>query len=156
MVSSYLLSIKEKKLFMKHAHFRSFARGLTLVSLLAMFSFSFPFGGDSVEIFLNKKLLFRQFMHEGEQLKTVTINPSAMKQEMEVNYKHCGVAGKSRMLALKNLKNQIVKTWHFTDVNSKEASMVINVADIIQGLKKNEDRVHLYYSSKELPGGKLL
>ncbi len=141
---------------MKHFNLKKIARGLTLVSLLAMFSFTFPFGGDSLEIFLNKKLVFRQFMHMDESVKTVTLGPSAVNQQLEVNYRHCGMVGKSRMLALKNLKNQIVKTWNFTDVNSKDATMTINVQDIVKGLKKNEDRVHLYYSSKELPGGKIL
>ena len=141
---------------MKHFNFKQIARGLTLVSLLAMFSFTFPFGGDSLEVFLNKKLVFRQFMHTDQSVKTVTINPAAEKQQLEINYRHCGQVGKSRVLALKNLKNQVVQSWNFTDVNAKEASMVINVQDIVKGMKKNEERVHLYYTSKEIPGGKLL
>jgi hypothetical protein len=141
---------------MQQSTFKKIGRGLALVSLLAMFSWTFPFGGDSLEIFLNKKLVFRQLMYKNESLKTVTLSPEAAKQQMEINYRHCGAVGKSRVLLLKNLQNKIVRSWHFTDVESRDASMVVNVQDIIQRMKHSGDRIHLYYTSKELPGGKLL
>ena len=57
-------SFNNQIFFMKRFNYRKIARGLALVSLLALFSFNHPFGGDSLEVFLNKKLLFRQYMYQ--------------------------------------------------------------------------------------------
>lgn len=133
------------------------AKASILASLcFFLFSFSIPSGGDVIEIYLNKKMVLQQFVLRDAPIKSITLGASDMKQQLEVYYKHCGLAGKTRSITLKDGQQKTIKTWRFTDAAGKNMSMVINVKDFFEGIRKQDDKMHLYYSSKEIPAGRLL
>lgn len=118
-------------------------------------SFSFNRGGDKMEIYINNKLVVEHFISHTKGSKTVTLYPGNYTNKVDVYYSHCGQTGKSRSLIVKDKENKIIKKWQFPDATGSNAAMSFIAKDIMD-LQKNNQTVQLFYSSKELPDGKLL
>ncbi len=129
---------------------------LLLVISAIIVSFSGKPGGDVFKIYVNKKLLFEQVVYKNEPVKTIKLDQSLYNDEIDVYYSHCGVTGKGRNIAIKDGKNRLLKEWHYPDVAGKNGGMSLKVKDILALQKNKGAQLQLYYSSKELPGGKLL
>lgn len=129
---------------------------LTMAILsVTLFSFSFLPGGDHFEVYLNKKLVFQQFVSQPASLKSVALDESNINDRVGVFYSHCGKIGNKRTLAIKDGKNT-VKLWRFSDVGGHKF-MSIGAKDILSFQNKNANRtLNLYYSSEQLPEGRLL
>jgi hypothetical protein len=132
--------------------------GIKLLALLVicagLFSFSSNMGGDHFEIFLNKKLVFREFVHMAKGVKSFELDQSNPDATLDVYYGHCGQTGKSRSIIIKDAQEHVLKQFNFSDANKY---MTCKVKDLTKLQKKNSsNKIHLYYSSKELPKGKLL
>ncbi len=123
------------------------------VLCMGLFSFSSNSGGDVFEIYLNGKQVHRQFVHIDNSVKTLQLQTSGDNDKIEVFYSHCGVMGKSRVLTLRNEKNGVVKELKFPDANNNRSLMGFYRRDIANNRNTG---LNLYYSSKELPAGKLL
>jgi hypothetical protein len=122
-----------------------------------LFSFSPRLGGDSFSIYLNKKLLFQQYVYNHDGLKTVSLANATEKDVLNVHYSHCGSIGNNRSIAIKDSQNKILKEWRFPDVaKGSEGEMSCQVRDILALQKANKGRVNLVYASRELPEGKTL
>jgi hypothetical protein len=134
-------------------------RSLMLVAFCAaLFSFSEKKGGDSFTIHLNNKLLLQQFVLREEGVKTLALNESAANETLSIAYSHCGKVGSDRSISARDLRDKILKEWHFVDVKEGVASaMTCRVKDIL-ALQKSAfgNKVNLVYSSKELPQGRTL
>jgi hypothetical protein len=125
-----------------------------LVICAGLFSFSSNMGGDHFEIFLNKKLVFREFVHMAKGIKSLELDKANPNATLDIYYGHCGQAGKSRSIIIKDAKDHVLKQMNFSDANKY---MTCKVKDLISLQKKNNsNKIQLYYSSKELPKGKLL
>lgn len=129
---------------------------LLLTSMLVgIFSFTTFAGGDTYEIYLNDKLICKQ------QYKLLTGSTDFHLAKLNANdrlvikYTHCGEVGKNRSIVIKDENGNIIKEWKFTDTQSNQSVMVIQVKDLL-ALKTKDASVKLYYSAKQLPEGRML
>lgn len=135
---------------------------LAVVFLLAAGSFSYSFvsptaGGEGFQIYLDDKLVLQQFNQEMKELKNIQLTAAHSKSELKVKYYHCGMAGKSRILELKNSDQKTVKRWEFENGEGKNFAVTVAVKDIFDSQEKlGNGTVYLYYSSKETPQGRIL
>ncbi|HUR12535.1 MAG TPA: hypothetical protein VM012_14265 [Flavitalea sp.] len=129
--------------------------GLFLIFSAVLFSFSLSRGGDVFKIFLNDKMVVEQFVSEKTSVKMLTLDQSNLNDRISIYYSHCGQIGKKRAIVIRDAQDQVLKEWRFTDSKGEHQPMVMAVKDILQ-LQKNHSKLKVYYSSVELPGGKLL
>ena len=136
---------------------RNKIKWLLAIVLLSSSAFLFSFrlkGGDSFEIFLNGKLLVQQFLYADKGVKNLDISSASANDKLDIYYRHCGQIGKDRFITIKDEKDHPLKVWKFVDGTYNEAAMTILLKDI-PGFEKN-NKLNIYYASKELPGGKEL
>jgi hypothetical protein len=140
----------------------SIKKSVTVSSLLValcatLLSFSINKGSEGFEIYLNNKLVVRQYGNQMNTVKGFQLDQRSYNDELTIKYSHCGRIGKSRNIIIKDEQNRILKEWHFADSKDAANLMSCKVKDIL-GLKKGNSHVtlNLYYSSSELPGGRLL
>ena len=134
---------------------------LTMVLLVAassfIYSFVTPMGGEGFEIYLDNKLVLQQFNQEMKEKKNIQLTAAHSKSELKVKYYHCGMAGKSRTLELKNADQKTLKQWQFDNSEGKNFAITVAVKDILSSQEKlGNNSIYLYYSSKEAPQGRLL
>src|SRR4026208_1878559 len=141
---------------------------LLLALSAVLFSFSvktaerlFPsksdFGGEGFEVYLNNKLVIQQFGEKMNNVKSLELDQSASNGQLAIRYFHCGQPGKSRVITIKDEQNVVLKEWRFGDTKEASARLCCNVKDILSLPKiKAGKKVNLYYTSTELPKGRLL
>jgi hypothetical protein len=138
---------------------------LTLSAVLFSFSVKtteklFPrsdFGGEGFEVYLNNKLVLQQFGEKMNSVKSIELDQSASNGQLAIRYFHCGQPGKSRVVTIKDEQNVVLKEWRFGDTKDASAKLCCNVKDILSLPKiKAGKKVNLYYTSTELPKGRLL
>jgi hypothetical protein len=133
-----------------------------LVVLLS--AFTGPMGSHSFTIYLNNRLMVQQYvsMAREEGTKTLQLEQRDYNDQLIINYNQCGQVGTDRTIVLKDGQNRLLKEWHYTDAaganpTSANAAMTCKVKDIFDLQKANgNDRVNLYYSSKQVPNAVLL
>lgn len=125
----------------------------TLMIGAALISFTNIKGGDSLEIYSGGRQLLQQFFHMDKSVKTVQLNQAVADDKIEVYYSHCGASGKARVLTVKDSKENILKEYRFADVKDRRAAMSFRLKDV---QRKGVNSLKLYYTSKEIPDGKLL
>ncbi len=131
------------------------SKGLMLLTVAAtLLSFSPMFGGEGFEISLNGKTVVQRYGPNLDDIKTLQLNPGSINDQLTIKYHHCGRVGKNRIVSLKDSQNKTVKEWRFADVNEPVAAMNCNVKEFLS--VKNTGTLKLYYSSSELPKGRLL
>lgn len=133
-------------------------RSVTLAALcLMLLSFSNKIGGESFTIYLNDELVIEQFVTRDANVKALALSESSADDVLKINYNHCGKIGKGRSITIKDAQNVKLKTWQFPDVSEGKALMTCQVKEILLLQKNNKSSgLSLYYTSKELPEGKLL
>jgi len=137
---------------------KSFIRNsIVLVATGAiLLSFSPNFGGEGFEISLNNKVVVQKYGTNINDMNSLQLDQSAFNAALTVKYHHCGRVGKNRVLCIKDGQNKILKEWHFADVATPVAAMSVEVKDILNFRKGNGSFLKLYYSSSELPNGRML
>jgi hypothetical protein len=136
--------------------------GLLLLLCTVLFSFSFKtantiFGGEGFEVYLNNKLILQQFGNEMNTAKMIRFDQSASNGELAVKYYHCGRPGKERVISIRDEQNVVLKQWKFGDTKDASSKLCCNMKEILALPKlKAGKNVNLYYSSTELPNGRLL
>lgn len=127
---------------------------------LTSFSFAAIAGGDTYEIYLNNKLVFKQRVINptAVDLNSLQLTKANYNDELEIYYSHCGVTGTGRSIEIRDEKGNVLKEWKFKDANGANASMTIPVKEILELQKSNPNiALNLYYfSSKYLPKGRML
>ena len=133
------------------------SKTMTLVALAAtIFSFSSKPGGEGFEILLNNKVVLQQYGSEMNTVKSLQLNQNSPNDQLTIKYYHCGRVGKNRIVTIKDDHNNVVKEWRFADAGTPVAAMSCSVKEIINLKKANSNTFKLYYSSSELPKGRLL
>lgn len=95
----------------------------------------------------------------GDQLnraQVIQVSEGSANDELTIKYHHCGKVGKNRVLTLKDGQDKVLKEIKFEDVSTPSAGMSCRVKDIVSFKKGSTNTVKLYYTSSELPGGRLL
>lgn len=128
-----------------------------LPAFLLMTAFVVPLGGEGYEIYVNNKLVIRQFGAEMKQVKNLQLDPSKLNGDLSVKFFHCGMTGKRRILQLKTPAKEVLKQWQFANGDAGNFSIAVPLKEIV-GLQKKAGggTLHLYYSSKEAPDGRFL
>jgi hypothetical protein len=111
-------------------------------------------GGDMYTIYLNNKLVMKQFVTQPLSLSSLPLDNANSNDMLVVSYSHCGTIGKGRALSVKDEHGNVLKEWKFADV-AKDEGMSIPVKEILELQQKNT-HISLYYSSQQLPGGRML
>ena len=132
------------------------SKTMMFVALSAtLFSFSPKPGGEGFEISLNNQVLIHRFGTEINALNNLPINQAAANDQLIIKYYHCGKVGENRMVTIKDGQNNVLKEFHYADVATTNSAMSLPVKNILD-LKKSNTGLKLYYSSSELPDGRLL
>jgi hypothetical protein len=135
---------------------------IVLTTLLAVFclsllSFSPLPGGESYRIYVNKKLIMEKFVSNNMTSAYLTLTQRNVNDKIDVMYNHCGQTGTARHLVIKDEQNRVVKDMKFADANDSNIMMSFGAKEILSlQTADNPPKLKLYYSSKELPSGKLL
>ena len=128
---------------------------LTLTS--SLFAFSSKFGGESFQIYLNNKLLVKEYVSMGHATQSFSLDKSTYTQQVDIYYSHCGQVGKERTITIRDDNNVVYKQIHFPEFSGKNSGMSFHVSDFLSWDKrKGVEQLGIYYSSKELPNGRLL
>ena len=123
---------------------------------LTLFAFTSKWGGDSFEIWLNGKMLLQQFVHVSKGVQTLQLNPTSENDKLDIFYRHCGQTGSNRYVTIKDEGSHALKVWKFVDTDGKNAAMELKLKDVLKLKKNKNSRLNLFYSSDQLPAGRLL
>lgn len=133
--------------------------GVKLLGWVALSAILFSFsgmGGESYTIHMGDKLLLQQHVTVKAAVPGFTLQKHDADKELYIYYNHCGQIGKSRSIAIKDEQNKVLKEWKYTDAVSEHNPMTCKVKEILSLQRNAGNKVQLVYSSKEIPGGKVL
>ena len=126
-------------------------------SVKTISSYKNNFGGEGFEVYLNDKLVLQQYGKDIDQVKSLQLDQGISNGQLAIRYYHCGRPGKGRVVTIRDQQNVVLKEWKFGDAKDASAKVCCNVKDILALPKlKAGQKVNLYYSSNELPKGRLL
>lgn len=132
-------------------------RAMMLVATAAaLLSFSSKFGGEGFEILLNGKVVLQQFGKELNTVKNLQLSQVAANDKLTIRYHHCGRVGKDRVVTVKDEKDKVLKVWRYRDASTPVGEMSCSTQDIITLKNAGNKVIKLYYSSSELPNGRML
>ncbi|HEY0742025.1 MAG TPA: hypothetical protein VGD40_11215 [Chryseosolibacter sp.] len=139
-------------------------KGFGIKMMIAVFvctllaAFDTPPGGDSFTIYLNDKLLVKQFVYLKEKTKTISLQEASANDVLKIHYSHCGKMGVARNLTIKDEQNKIVKAWKFDDSSdANTGAMSVNASEVRKIQKSAGSKtLLLVYSSELLPEGIVL
>ena len=137
--------------------FRNPALTSVLITGLCMllFSFSGKKGGDSFQIYVDGKLVVEQYVSIAKGVQSLHLGQLSTKEKIEIYYSHCGKVGKGRAISIKSADNKTLKEWKYADTE-KKSLMTCQIREILALQKNKSAKLNVYYSSKELPEGRLL
>ncbi|MEO6630538.1 MAG: hypothetical protein ABIN13_02410 [Mucilaginibacter sp.] len=146
---------------MKYTTFnRAFIKVFTLITLsLTAFGFTSKFGLDGYEIYLNNKLILKQYVNQPLSLRVLQLDKANEGDELHIKYTHCANKGPGtgRSLVLEDEQGNSLKKWAFADATGSDLNMTIAVKELLQLKKKNSSHeLSLHYSARELPKGEML
>lgn len=126
-------------------------RSLMLLFLAAaLFSFS-EVGGDSYTIYLGDKLMMKEHVMANRPVPDIAITGENAKGVLRVYYSHCGKTGVKRSVSVNDQDKKVLKTWSFSD----NVEMQVHLKDVVSAAG-NSNNLYLVYTSREIPGGKVL
>ncbi len=132
------------------------SKSMVVLAICAtLFSFINRPGGEGFEIYLNNKVVLQQFGNEMNSVKNLQLTQSSTSDKLTIKYHHCGRIGKNRVVTVKDAQNKVLKEFRYADVATPVAAMTVDVKDIVT-LRKANNQLKLYYSSSELPNGRML
>ena len=120
-----------------------------------LFSFLSKPGGEGFEIYLNNKVVLQQFGGDMNTVESLQLNSSGNNDKLTIKYHHCGKVGKNRIITVKDGQNKVLKQFRYADAVTPVSPMAVNVNDILS-FKKKDNTLKLFYSSSELPNGRVL
>jgi len=131
-------------------------KSLLILFSATLFSFSSKKGGDSFEVWLNGKRVLQQYVHVAKGVQTLQLAQASENDKLDIYYNHCGQTGKNRYITIKDKNNRPLKVWKFADAAGSNVAMSFKLKDILSLKKNKTDKLNLFYSSNELPNGRLL
>ena len=133
------------------------SKAMMLVAVAAaLLSFTSKFGGEGFEISLNGIVLLQQFGKDLNTVKILKLNNVSASDKLTIRYYHCGRIGKNRTLAIKDGQDKLIKEWRFKDAQTTIRDMSCSVNDFFLLAKNGNHTFNIYYSSSELPAGRML
>lgn len=121
----------------------------------ALFSFAPKPGGEGFQIFLNNTLLTERYGSEMSNVSTLQLSSASVNDQLVIKYHHCGQVGKHRVVTIRDGQNKLLKTFSYTDKANPVLAISVPVKDLLS-LTKGNSVLKMYYSSDELPNGRML
>lgn len=133
------------------------SKAVALVAIAAiLFSFSTKFGGEGFEILVNGKAVLQKYGSDMDKVNVLQLSKTQPTDQLTFRYHHCGRVGKSRIVTIKDGKDDVLKVWSFKDVPTPVGDMSCSMQDLFN-LQKNGNKIFkIYYASTELPKGRQL
>jgi hypothetical protein len=129
--------------------------GFLFASVIAL-SFSKPdTGGEGFQVLLNDELVFQHFGPAGKHISFIDLQKANATDNISVKYYHCGTIAKNSVLTIRNDKKDILKKWLFSMADSKITQANCAAGEIFK-LDKEKTGLNLYFSSADVPEGRLL
>lgn len=122
----------------------------------ALLSFSLKPGGEGFEIYLNNKVLLQRYGSDMNAIQSLQLNQGGPNDQLIIKYHHCGKIGKNRIITIKDVQDKALKEFRYADALTPVAAMAVNTKEIMNLKKGNRNVLKLYYSSSELPNGRML
>ncbi len=140
---------------------RGLAKALAILIFFVSFAgISAKAGGDGYEIYLNNKLILKQYKGQSLSLTSLELNASNAKDQLVIYYTRCNAkdnSGKGRTITLKDKKGNTLKVWTFSDMKDNNGAMIIPVKEILDLEKKNaESNLIIFYASQDHPQTQIL
>jgi len=133
---------------------------LTLCMLIAccltLSAFTAYRGLDRYEIYLNSKLIMKQYVNAPLNLRMLQLDKANNDDQLRIIYTHCTdkSVGTDRVIAIQDEKGNILKKWTFDNTTK---AMEIPVKELLQVEKQNNsNRLSLHYTAQELHEGDML
>ncbi len=123
---------------------------------ITLFSFRAGFGGEGYEVYLNNKVILQQFGKQLDNPTTISLEQADPNDQLLVKYYRCGTSGDNRVFTIRDAKNKILKEWRFASGEGRLATMTCKVKDILSLPAARSEKLKLYYTSTEVPAGRLL
>jgi hypothetical protein len=129
-------------------------RAIGLLALLIYFaSVSAKAGGDGYEIYLNNKLILKQYQGQNLSLTSLVLSEANVNDKIVICYTRCNVpdqSGKSRSITLKDNNGNVLKVWTFNNLAEDKGSMSIPVQEILELQKKTGEKpVSIFYAAQD-------
>src|SRR5688500_8641213 len=108
--------------------------------LLCGSAFKAKAGLDSYEIYLNNKLILKQYVNQPLTLESLGLNASNINDRLVIHYSQCNAPnklGKGRSIVVKDSKGNALKKWNFADAKDGHTGMVIPVKELLALEKKS-------------------
>ncbi len=133
-----------------------FSKSAVLLTIsAALLSFS-PMGGEGFEISLNGKMVIQRYGPNINEVARLQLNEHSPADNITIAYHHCGKVGTNRVLTFRDKQDRLVKEWRFPDSKASFGVISCTAGDILPLMKPGNTVLKLYYSSSELPNGRLL
>ncbi|MBS1661232.1 MAG: hypothetical protein JST68_09295 [Bacteroidetes bacterium] len=132
-----------------------------IMSILGLIVLAKPLmaGGDVYRIFLNGKQVLEQYVYAAKPLDLagLPLSEANSNDKLVAYYSHCGTIGKDRTITIRDEHGTVLKEWKFADAaaGAKDNGMEIPVKEIL-ALQARGRGLSMYYSSQQLPAGRLL
>lgn len=139
---------------MKQISYRSLLLLLIVALSSTLFSFK-PFGGEGYVVLVNNKVVLERYGKDMKTLQTLHLDQYPADAQVTIRYYNCGNLDKARTITFKNDKNQVIRSVSFGDATNVNNGMNCTVQDL-RTVQKNNAVVHVYYTSKEIPEGRLI
>ena len=105
--------------------------------------------------FFNLKNVVQQFGTDMSKVKNIRLTQNLAADKLTIKYHHCERVGKKRIVTIKDAHNKVLKEFNYADVATPVGAMTVNVKDLLI-LMRGNNQLKLYYSSSELPKGRML
>lgn len=133
------------------------SKTMALVAICTtVLSFSLKPGGEGFEIYLNNKVLLQRYGNEMNAIQSLQLNQVEPNDQLIIKYHHCGKIGKNRIITIKDAQDKALKEFRYADALTPVAAMVVDTKEIMNLKNGNRKILKLYYSSTELPDGRML
>ena len=128
--------------------------------LLCGTAFTAKAGLDSYEIYLNNKLILKQYVNQPLTLASLGLDESNSNDRLVIYYSQCNTPdkiGKGRTISVRDAKGNTIQKWDFKDAKKNQTGMVIAVKELLALEKKMPlSKLSLYYTAEGHPTGQLL
>jgi hypothetical protein len=138
---------------MQHLHFKTVMRsGLFIMLCLTAFVSTAKAGLDYYEIFIGKKLIFKRYLNESLNLKSLPVDQTNINEQLVIHYYQCNAPNKmgtKRSIALKDDKGNTIKEWKFADGSTSNTGMTIPIKELLQLQKTSKSNtLNLFYAAE--------
>lgn len=124
-----------------------------LVFLISFAAISAKAGGDGYEIYLNNKLILKQYQGQTLSLTSLVLSQANVNDKIVICYTRCNVpdkSGKTRSITIKDNNGNVLRVWTFNNLAEDKGTMSIPVREILDLQKKSGEKpISIFYAAQD-------